>query len=72
MLNPQYIILLGAPGAGKGTQAKLLQEQIGLTHISSGDLFRKNISTPDAARRARQIVYGHAASLCQTMSRCGW
>ena len=44
MLNPQYIILLGAPGAGKGTQAKLLQDQVGLTHISSGDLFRKNIA----------------------------
>lgn len=40
----RYIILLGAPGAGKGTQAKILQEQIGLTHISSGDLFRENIS----------------------------
>ena len=45
MLNPQYIILLGAPGAGKGTQAKLLQAQVGLTHISSGDLFRKNITS---------------------------
>jgi adenylate kinase len=44
VLKPQYIILLGAPGAGKGTQAKLLQEQVGLTHISSGDLFRKNIA----------------------------
>jgi adenylate kinase len=44
MLNPQYIILLGAPGAGKGTQAKLLQAHVGLTHISSGDLFRQNIA----------------------------
>jgi len=44
MLNPQFIILLGAPGAGKGTQAKLLQAQVGLTHISSGDLFRQNIA----------------------------
>jgi adenylate kinase len=53
MHNPQYIILLGAPGAGKGTQAKLLQDQVGLTHISSGDLFRQNI--------ARQTSLGRLA-----------
>lgn len=36
------IILLGAPGSGKGTQAECLQAEFGLTHISSGDLFREN------------------------------
>lgn len=35
-----YLILLGAPGAGKGTQAQLLSEKYGLIHVSSGDLFR--------------------------------
>jgi adenylate kinase len=40
----KYIILLGAPGSGKGTQAKLLQTHLGLAHLSSGDLFRENIS----------------------------
>jgi adenylate kinase len=35
------LILLGAPGAGKGTQAALLSEKIGLAHIASGDLFRQ-------------------------------
>jgi adenylate kinase len=38
-----YMILLGAPGAGKGTQAKLLAEELGIAHVSSGDLFRENI-----------------------------
>jgi adenylate kinase len=34
------VILLGAPGAGKGTQAKVLEEHTGLVHVASGDLFR--------------------------------
>jgi adenylate kinase len=38
-----YIVLLGPPGVGKGTQAKILSEREGLAHISSGDLFRENI-----------------------------
>ena len=34
------IILMGAPGAGKGTQSEILQEELGIVHISSGDLLR--------------------------------
>src|SRR5450759_3204617 len=39
-----YIVLLGAPGAGKGTQAALLSEKLKLAHISSGDLFRQALA----------------------------
>jgi adenylate kinase len=38
-----YIVLLGPPGVGKGTQAKLIAETTGLPHVSSGDLFRDNL-----------------------------
>jgi len=38
-----YIILLGAQGSGKGTQAELLSQKLGVPHIASGDLFRKAI-----------------------------
>lgn len=38
------IILLGAPGSGKGTQAKLISEKFNIPHISTGDIFRANIA----------------------------
>ena len=37
------IIMLGAPGAGKGTQAKMIAEKFAIPHISTGDIFRANI-----------------------------
>ncbi|MGC9399629.1 MAG: adenylate kinase [Anaerolineae bacterium] len=41
--EPCYIILLGPPASGKGTQAEQLQEALGLPHVASGDLFRYNL-----------------------------
>jgi adenylate kinase len=40
---PTYIVLLGAPGAGKGTQAQVISKTLGLAHISSGDIFREKL-----------------------------
>ena len=40
---PDYIVLLGPPGAGKGTQAQLVSDELGLSHISSGEIFRENL-----------------------------
>ena len=37
------LVLLGAPGSGKGTQADHLRREVGLTHIASGDLFREHL-----------------------------
>lgn len=38
-----YVVLMGAPGAGKGTQAKILQEVLSLPQVATGDLFRENL-----------------------------
>jgi len=38
-----YVLLLGLPGAGKGTQAQRLQSETGLAHVTTGEIFRENI-----------------------------
>jgi adenylate kinase len=54
---PTYILLLGAPGAGKGTQAQVLRERYGLPHVASGDLFRDNLKREtELGRLAQQYM----------------
>jgi adenylate kinase len=56
-LLPGPIVLLGAPGVGKGTQAKLLMAQFGIPQISTGDILRANIAQgTELGRRARSLM----------------
>lgn len=41
--KPKYVILLGPPASGKGTQAARIRETLGIPHVASGDLFRENL-----------------------------
>jgi len=54
------VVLLGPPGAGKGTQAQKLSEKLGIPQISTGDLFRKNIGegTPLGLEAKRYLDAG--------------
>ncbi|WP_165984409.1 adenylate kinase [Streptomyces sp. YIM 98790] len=51
------IVLVGPPGAGKGTQAALLAQRLGIPHISTGDLFRANLSQgTELGRKAKAYM----------------
>ncbi len=51
------IIMLGAPGAGKGTQAKKIADNYGIPHISTGDIFRANIKNgTELGRKAKEYM----------------
>ena len=51
------IVLLGPPGAGKGTQAQVLAEKLNLVHVSSGDLFRENLKNKtELGQKAQSYV----------------
>lgn len=60
----KIIVLIGAPGAGKGTQAKLLQERKNIPQISTGDMFRemKNADTPLAREVQETMAQGKLIS----------
>lgn len=52
-----FLVLLGPPGTGKGTQAKLIAERLGLAHIATGDLFREAVQQGTAlGKRAKEFM----------------
>ena len=51
------IIMLGAPGAGKGTQAKMIADKYGLPHVSTGDIFRANLKEgTELGKKAKEYM----------------
>ncbi|MDP2864961.1 MAG: nucleoside monophosphate kinase, partial [Elusimicrobiota bacterium] len=54
------IILLGYPGSGKGTQAKVLSQKLGMFHVSTGDIFREELAkkTPLGQEVAKYLSAG--------------
>ncbi len=61
------LLLIGAPGSGKGTQATRLAEHFGLTHISSGDLLRQHVTEETPLGREVQQFVSHGDLVPDTL-----
>ena len=57
-MKKMKIIMLGAPGAGKGTQAKQIAAKYQIPHISTGDIFRANIKNGTELGKKDKNIYG--------------
>ena len=58
------IIMLGAPGAGKGTQAKKIADRYNIPHISTGDIFRANIKNgTELGKKAKEYLITSSSSV---------
>ena len=57
MAGTGHIILLGAPGVGKGTQAKVIAAELGLPHVSTGDMLRASVAAgTELGKRAKAVM----------------
>lgn len=57
----KFIVLLGPPGAGKGTQAQIISKNLNLAHISSGDIFRENLKNQTELGKLAQTYMDRGA-----------
>lgn len=55
--GPRALVLLGPPGAGKGTQAKVIAQRLGIPHLSTGDMFREQVARgTELGQRAKAVM----------------
>ena len=66
------LVLVGPPGAGKGTQAEFIAAHLSVPKISTGDIFRANVTPGHAARASRPSATWTTASWCRTRSPSTW
>ena len=66
-----FIVLLGAPGSGKGTVGKILAENLKLAHISTGDLFRENLKNEtELGKEAKKYIDNNPEAVAAVKENC--